>query len=126
MIDNDAPATKADINGVIESIGNLYDATEQWKDEILESTDRWKDEIIRHFDAALENIRHDLEGANRDEIKVRKDSKRDHEERIDRLEKRVGVSDYIETWRLDDALSRLTGKKERRQVDWDLAQLSHG
>ncbi len=32
----------------------------------------------------------------------------------------------IETWGLDDALARLTEKKESRQVDWNLAQLNHG
>jgi predicted RNase H-like HicB family nuclease len=32
---------------------------------------------------------------------------------------------YIETWGLDDAVSRLAGNKESKQVDWDLAQLTH-
>jgi predicted RNase H-like HicB family nuclease len=31
---------------------------------------------------------------------------------------------YIETWGLDDALARLAGKRESRQVDWDLAELA--
>jgi predicted RNase H-like HicB family nuclease len=33
---------------------------------------------------------------------------------------------YIETWGLDDARARLAGNKESRQVDWDLAELTHG
>ena len=31
---------------------------------------------------------------------------------------------YIETWGLDDARARLADKKESRQVDWDLAELT--
>jgi predicted RNase H-like HicB family nuclease len=39
---------------------------------------------------------------------------------------REALRGYIETWGLDDALSRLTENKESRQVDWDLVQLTHG
>jgi hypothetical protein len=90
MQDDSSPATKADIKGFVEhvdaTIKELYDANERWKDEIL-------NEVKRHFDVAVEDIRHDLEGANRDEIDVLKDSKRDHEKRITRLEQNVGVGD---------------------------------
>lgn len=65
----------------MDSIGKLYDANEGWKDD-----------IIRHFDVAVEDIRHDLEGANRDEIGVLKDAKRDHEQRIVRLEQQAGIA----------------------------------
>jgi len=39
---------------------------------------------------------------------------------------REALRGYIETWGLEDALSRIAEKKESRQVDWDLAQLPHG
>jgi len=80
MEDHTTPVTKADINALMDSIGKLYDANEAWKEE-----------IIRHFDVVVENIRHDLEGANRDEIEVLKDSKASHEQRITRLESHVGL-----------------------------------
>lgn len=51
----------------------------------------FKEEIIHHFDLVLENIRHDLEGANRDEIEVLKDAKVDHGNRITKLEQAVGL-----------------------------------
>lgn len=91
MEDHTTPATKADINALMDSIGKLYDANEAWKDEILAANKGWKDEIIRHFDVVVEDIRHNLEGANRDEIEVLKDSKADHEKRISRLESHVGL-----------------------------------
>ena len=97
MPDDSSPATKADIKGLMDSIGKLYDAIEGWKDDILQANERRKDEILnemkRHFDVAVEDIRHDLEGANRDEIDILKDTKRDHEKRITRLEQHVGVGD---------------------------------
>jgi predicted phage gp36 major capsid-like protein len=97
MPDDTSPATKADIKGLMDSIGKLYDASAGWKDDILQASERWKDEILdemkRHFDVAVEDIRHDLEGANRDEIDVLKDTKRDHEKRITKLEHHVGVVD---------------------------------
>ena len=36
------------------------------------------------------------------------------------------IRGYIETWGLDDAMARLAGKRESRQVDWDLTKLAHG
>src|SRR5690606_878420 len=62
MKDNTAPATKADIamlktdvKQLLDAVRNLYDANE-----------RWKDEIVQHFNVVVEDIRHDLAGANRD------------------------------------------------------------
>ena len=44
MYDN-TPATKGDITQLMDSIGKLYDANENWKDE-----------IIRHFDVTERRI----------------------------------------------------------------------
>ena len=79
-MDNQTPSTKADIAALMDSIGKLYDANECWKDE-----------IIRHFDVTVENIRHDLEGANKDDIELLKDAKNRRAERIQRLERHVGI-----------------------------------
>ncbi|MDD5041942.1 MAG: hypothetical protein PHX87_06110 [Candidatus Peribacteraceae bacterium] len=77
MNDDTAPATKADIGELREEF------TAQFK--------TFKDEILRHFDLAVETIRHDLVGANRDEILQMKDKSQDHERRIVRLERSAGL-----------------------------------
>lgn len=78
MTDNgNAPATKNDL--------------EVTKSELRAEMKQMKDEIIRHFDVALEQMRHDLAGANQDEIETLKDGKVDHENRIVRLEQTVGL-----------------------------------
>ena len=82
--DDTAPAKKADIKAIMDSIGELYDANQRWKDEILEETKR-------HFDVTVEQIRHDLEGANKDKIEVLDDAKVEHDQRITHLEQVVGV-----------------------------------
>lgn len=69
---------------LMKEIGKLYDAQDGWKQEILRQQKRWKDDIIRHFDVTAENMRHDLLGANRDEIEAVKD-------RVTRLERHTGL-----------------------------------
>ncbi len=99
MKNDTTPATKSDIKSMnekiqylIDAVSNLYKANKDWKNEVIDSMKDSKDEITRHFDVVAEDIRHDLEGANRDEIKGLKDSKTDHEQRIVHLEKRVGIA----------------------------------
>lgn len=79
--DPTAPATKADIALVMNEIGKLYDANQRLKHDLRE-----------HFDFTVENIRHDLEGANRDHIEMLKDRSNDHLHRIKRLEKNAGIA----------------------------------
>lgn len=83
--DENRPATKEDVRLLMEQIGRLYDATEGWKDEMRDTTERWKDEVKGHFDLAVETIRHDLLGANRDDIASMKD-------RLTRLERQTGLA----------------------------------
>jgi hypothetical protein len=71
--DSKAPATKQDIQLLMTAIGKLYDANEQWKEELK-----------HHFDLTAETIRQDVQGANKDRIE-------DHENRIVRLEEHTGV-----------------------------------
>lgn len=73
--DRQAPATKEDIALLMEQIGKLYDANEQWKDEIKQ-----------YFDIVAENIKYDLlKGALNDKVAQ-------HEDRIVRLEKHAGLA----------------------------------
>lgn len=71
--DPKAAATKEDIAMLMDSNAKMYDAMAGWKDELKE-----------HFDVALENVRHDLIGANKDRIE-------DHEHRLKRLETQTGL-----------------------------------
>jgi len=54
----------------------------------------FEDETLRHFDTTVETMRHDLQGASRDQIELLKDKKTDHETRITRLEQYVGLGSY--------------------------------
>jgi hypothetical protein len=49
-----------------------------------------KEEIFHYFDLTVETIRHDLEGANHDQIELLKDARLDHERRLLQLERSVG------------------------------------
>jgi hypothetical protein len=88
-----APATKADIGMLMDEIGRLYDANQRWKDEIIGTLDERIDSRIaasekrmqHHFGLAVENIRAELVGANKDRIE-------NHEGRIARLEDRIGLA----------------------------------
>src|SRR4051812_42227360 len=53
------PATQADIQMLMQEIGKLYDATERWKDEILEATEGWKEEILEANRRWKEEIIHE-------------------------------------------------------------------
>jgi hypothetical protein len=101
------PATKADIEALMDSIGKLYESNDRWmkqlltvnehfQTQILESIRRNKmeavEEMKRHFDVVVEDIRHDLLGANRDEVIRLQNAKVDHDQRLLRLERSVGFA----------------------------------
>ncbi|MSR86682.1 hypothetical protein EXS70_00715 [Candidatus Peribacteria bacterium] len=75
--DMTAPATKQDIALLMDQIGQYYDKTER---RIHTMSER----LELHFDVAVENIRHDLQSANREEIENIKD-------RVTRLERKTGL-----------------------------------
>ena len=83
--DDQAPASKTDIRMLMEQMGAYYDKTEDRIATLEENLKEWKEEIKRHFDVVVEDIRHDLQGANRDEIESTKD-------RVTRLEQRAGIA----------------------------------
>ena len=74
---NSAPATKADIELLMDSLGKLYDANERWKQQIIHET-------TRKFDLAVETVRREVPPAKSDQIEVLSD-------RIRRLEHHVGL-----------------------------------
>jgi hypothetical protein len=73
----EAPATKADIQMLMEQLGTYYDKVEQ---RLAAHEERLK----RHFDLTVETIRHDLQGANHDRLAS-------HEDRLQRLEHHTGL-----------------------------------
>jgi hypothetical protein len=89
-----SPATKSDIKLLMDELGKLYDATERWKDELADKTQRWQllsvTETKQHFDLTVEQIRHDLLAANREQIELLRDRADGHENRITRLEQHAG------------------------------------
>jgi len=103
--DDTAPATKADMKAMKGDINTLKEDIKAMKGEhdekfttieeqfqkVLEYIREDGEETRRHFDVTVEQIRHDLEGANKDKIETLDDAKVDHEERITHLEKVVGV-----------------------------------
>ncbi|MFH1670173.1 MAG: hypothetical protein ABIA92_01150 [Patescibacteria group bacterium] len=52
---------------------------------------QWKEETIRHFDVVAEQLHHDVIGANRDEVELVRDKQKNHEHRIQNLERHTGV-----------------------------------
>lgn len=72
--DPSAAATKQDIGILMEEFATI-------RTEIMDAEERTK----RHFDLTVETIRHDLLGANRDDIETIKD-------RIARLERHAGFA----------------------------------
>ena len=80
MADN-SPVTK----------GDLKQDLKQLKEEIFRYFELKQEETHRHFDLTVETIRHDLLGANHDEIEVLKDTRKNHEERIVVLEEHAGI-----------------------------------
>ena len=95
VTDDTAPATKLDIRLLMEEIAKLYVANERWKEELKESVAASEPRMALHFAEteqnmklyfyfSVETIRHDLIGANRDEISGIKG-------RLTRVEQKVGI-----------------------------------
>jgi len=82
--DPNAPATKEDIRLLMEGIGKLYEANEQWKADIVEQIAASEVRTKEHFDLVAENLTHDFQSAFRDKLEQ-------HEDRIVRLERDAGL-----------------------------------
>lgn len=79
--DDTAPATKKDIEQFVEHIQSLIANMEERMEERITKEG---EETRRHFDVVAENIKHDFQGAFHDKLEQ-------HEDRIVRLEGRVGL-----------------------------------
>ncbi|MBI3332278.1 hypothetical protein HYZ99_04990 [Candidatus Peregrinibacteria bacterium] len=91
--DDSKPATKGDLKkfSTKDDLKKSEERMHQIIKSELQKNDR-SDEVMRHFDVRLEEIRHDLKGANKDQIEVLKDHDQDHQRRIVRLEHATGVA----------------------------------
>lgn len=91
-IEAHSPATKTDIQMLMDEIGKLYIANERWKDDVLDKIDEkldlrfatWEKRLIDQFGVIAENLYYDYFGVEKDRVK-------DHEKRIVVLERRAGV-----------------------------------
>lgn len=71
--DPNAPATKEDVRLVLDQLRRYYERTEGWIGDLEERLTEHTDRIKEHFDLTIETIRHELLGANRDDIESMKD-----------------------------------------------------
>ena len=101
---NQSPATTADLAALEQRMDGKLDGLEHRMDSKLDQLEQRMDdkfttmktelldELKRHFDLTVETIRHDLQGANRDELSMLSDTTRDHEGRLQTLEKVAGIA----------------------------------
>ncbi len=82
--DMTAPATKQDIAGLMEQIGEYYFRTKTQISDLKDDVAEWKDEVKFHFDVSVEQVHHEMLSANREEILVIKD-------RLTRIEDHIGL-----------------------------------
>jgi hypothetical protein len=84
--DQSAPATKQDLRSVEERLTkDLRTVEDRLTQRIDSKIGESEARILRHFDLTVETIRHDLLGANADEITALKES-------VVRIEAQVGVA----------------------------------
>lgn len=73
---------------LMQKMGKLYDANEQWKNEVIDEMDKRiltsEERTKHHFDVIAENIHREVAGANKDEIEIIKD-------RVTKLEEHTGL-----------------------------------
>lgn len=84
IMDDNSPATKADITKLD---GRITDLASAFDSKLM----NFAEEIKRHFDVIAEDLRHDVMGANRDEVSSIMDKQQDHSGRIEHLEKLAGM-----------------------------------
>lgn len=84
--DDDTPATKRDLKllATKEDLLGVKKDLLTTKEDLQHEMQEMREEILRHFDMTVETIRHDLAGANRDEIETIKD-------RVTKVERHTGL-----------------------------------
>lgn len=88
--DPTAQATKDDLDALEKKLTSSL--TESITASLIQIIKKEGEETRRHFDVVAEDIRHDLAGANRDEISVLRDAKVDYSSRITKIETVVGLA----------------------------------
>lgn len=101
LLKDDIQAVKGDVDLLKKDVSLLKDDMQAVRGDIksLKSDvaavetklDSRFDELRDHFDAAVEVITDELRGANTDEISALQDAKTDHEERLTKIEQKVGL-----------------------------------
>lgn len=94
--ESNPPATKADINRVMERFDQLATQVTQLSitvNQLSENTERWKNETIeevkRHFDISRESIEYNFNGAFGDTLSLFENRHKRFERRLVRLEHTV-------------------------------------
>ncbi len=82
-----ALATKSDVKRLLVPLESQVQDLQGAFLALQKYLDKKHEETRRHFDVVAEDIRHDLLGANKDEIEGLKQSRTDHGQRIARLER---------------------------------------
>lgn len=86
--DDLTPATKKDLHDLEVGVDRKLQEMDERIDRRFQEME---DRILRHFDLAVETIRSELLGANRDELELVKDRQRNHDQRIRVLERSAGL-----------------------------------
>ena len=88
-----AVVVKKGFDGMETRFDKKLEALEKRMDKNMDQKITQSEERLKfHFDAAVEIIHSDLAGANKDEISLIKTKQKDHQQRIEQLEERVGIA----------------------------------
>lgn len=94
MKDAKQPATKGDLAALQQRLDKKF-ATKsdllRLEQAIAAKLEESTQEILHHFDAAVENIEHDLKGAGADELSSLHDRVKGQESRLRTVEERLGI-----------------------------------
>ncbi len=68
-----------------------FDKIQRQLEAVREALKKSKEETLHHFDVVAENIHRDVAGANHDEISLMQNKHKHLEERVNRIEEKIGV-----------------------------------
>lgn len=88
MAQDQSPATKEDVKGIMEYLvrnDGRTSSLEKRMDTLEQKMEKDKKEIIHEFHVVAEDIKHDFKGAFHDKLEQ-------HEDRILRIEQHVGLA----------------------------------
>jgi len=93
MEDDNTPATKADIQRLLDAaVDALKTNARQLTDELKNDAEDHKEDLKRDFRVVVEKAHADILGAKKDQVELLKDRSEDHEQRIKRLEVTAGLA----------------------------------